>query len=430
MKFPKYKLTDKQIRGVANIVLHEQGTIAGWFAEASQIANRTDIRGDEHATAANLVKVLTSGWYAKGSARFNAGTTNPLVIWIVKKVFCEGLRTLPRYIDEHDCMSDLSTVKTGSTSVKADKSKWKRHKTVIKNKMGSTYTFYDFPGGYNTGVDPFGYTRQAYRDKWGDECYTVLDAMAPADWLKEIAFGEVGYLEKRSNSNLDSKTANAGSNNYTKYGKWMGMNGTYWCASFLSWLFYTAFGNTAGRQLLCGAYSAACETIRQNFIKKKRYHTSSPKAGDVIFFSGTRHSGANHIGFVYKVNGGKVYTVEGNTSGASSVIDNGGGVCEKSYTAGYSRILGYGRPDYSAVCGQPSVTSTASSAAVAVSYYKKYTGKSGSLVDALGDVGVRDRSMTVRKKIAAKNGISSYSGSAAQNTKLLTLLKAGKLIKP
>ena len=31
-----------------------------------------------------------------------------------------------------------------------------------------------------------------------------------------IAEAEVGYLEKNSNSNLDSKTGNAGYNNYTK----------------------------------------------------------------------------------------------------------------------------------------------------------------------------------------------------------------------
>lgn len=31
------------------------------------------------------------------------------------------------------------------------------------------------------------------------------------------ALKEVGYLEKKSNSNLDSKTANTGSANYTKY---------------------------------------------------------------------------------------------------------------------------------------------------------------------------------------------------------------------
>ena len=35
----------------------------------------------------------------------------------------------------------------------------------------------------------------------------------------EVAENELGYIEKATNSNLDSKTANAGSNNYTKYGR-------------------------------------------------------------------------------------------------------------------------------------------------------------------------------------------------------------------
>lgn len=69
-----------------------------------------------------------------------------------------------------------------------------------------------------------------------------------------------------------------------------------------------------------------------------------------------------------------------------------------------------------------------SSAAVAQSYYKKYTGKSTSLVDALGSIGV-NAYFTNRKKIAKANGITNYSGTASQNTKLLDLLKSGKLIK-
>lgn len=67
-------------------------------------------------------------------------------------------------------------------------------------------------------------------------------------------------------------------------------------------------------------------------------------------------------------------------------------------------------------------------AAATESYYKKYTGKSVSIVDALGSIGV-DASFTNRKKIAKANGISNYSGTPAQNTKLLDLLKSGKLIK-
>lgn len=62
------------------------------------------------------------------------------------------------------------------------------------------------------------------------------------------------------------------------------------------------------------------------------------------------------------------------------------------------------------------------------SYYKKYTGKSVSIVDALSAIGVNS-SYANRKKIAKANGIKLYVGSAKQNTKMLDLLKNGKLVK-
>lgn len=62
-------------------------------------------------------------------------------------------------------------------------------------------------------------------------------------------------------------------------------------------------------------------------------------------------------------------------------------------------------------------------------YFSKYSGSTGSLVDALNAVGA-DSSYAYRKRIAAVNGVSSYSGSANQNTYLLLLLKQGKLVKP
>ena len=63
-------------------------------------------------------------------------------------------------------------------------------------------------------------------------------------------------------------------------------------------------------------------------------------------------------------------------------------------------------------------------------YYPRYTGATNtSIVSGLAGVGERDTSFAHRKKIAAANGISNYSGTAAQNLKLLALLKQGKLIK-
>ena len=62
-------------------------------------------------------------------------------------------------------------------------------------------------------------------------------------------------------------------------------------------------------------------------------------------------------------------------------------------------------------------------------YFAKYTGKSGSIVDALTSI-KENCTYSYRKKIAEANGIVGYMGSAAQNTKMVNLLKAGKLIKP
>jgi cell wall-associated NlpC family hydrolase len=76
------------------------------------------------------------------------------------------------------------------------------------------------------------------------------------------------------------------------------------------------------------------------------------------------------------------------------------------------------------VSGNPR-TSTASKTA----YYAKYTGASTSLVEALSSLGVKDTTREHRAKIAKANGMSEYSGTAAQNAKLLSLLKKGKLIK-
>jgi cell wall-associated NlpC family hydrolase len=62
-------------------------------------------------------------------------------------------------------------------------------------------------------------------------------------------------------------------------------------------------------------------------------------------------------------------------------------------------------------------------------YYPKYTGASSSIVDALKAVGETDTTKAHRTKIATANGVTGYTGAAAQNAKLLKLLKAGELVK-
>lgn len=66
-------------------------------------------------------------------------------------------------------------------------------------------------------------------------------------------------------------------------------------------------------------------------------------------------------------------------------------------------------------------------------YYDKYTGR-GNLIVGLKESGCKDTSLQFRAKIAIKNGIvskeSEYKGTLAQNTKMTSLLRTGKLIKP
>ena len=61
-------------------------------------------------------------------------------------------------------------------------------------------------------------------------------------------------------------------------------------------------------------------------------------------------------------------------------------------------------------------------------YYPRYKGKSSSIADALKSLSINP-SKSNRKRIATLNGVKNYTGTATQNTKLLNLLKRGKLIK-
>ena len=162
--------------------------------------------------------------------------------------------------------------------------------------------------------------------------------------IVSIAENEVGYLEKASNSLLDDKTANAGKNNWTKYGRWYGQyNGYAWCAMFVSWC-----ADQAGVKTDVIPKFHSC-TAGKNWFKRngcwKARSGYTPEPGDIIFF-GSSSSKAEHVGIVREVKNSRVYTVEGNTSGGSTVIVNGGGVAAKNYSLSESKILGYGCPNY------------------------------------------------------------------------------------
>lgn len=172
----------------------------------------------------------------------------------------------------------------------------------------------------------------------------------------KFAEDEVGYKEKKNNSNLDDKNANAGSANYTKYARDLDAidnfyngkkQGFPWCDVFVDWLFVQAFGVDEAKRLLHQpdkSYGAGVDWSARYFKENNKLY-KEPEIGDQIFFLDSSGD-PGHTGIVCGVDEYKVYTIEGNTSPASGVVDNGGMVCKKEYKLDYKNIYGYGRPDY------------------------------------------------------------------------------------
>lgn len=172
-----------------------------------------------------------------------------------------------------------------------------------------------------------------------------------------IAEEEIGYLEKKSNSQLDDKTANAGSANYTKY--WRDIKPSYqaqpWCAAFISWCFMKAFGLETAKKMLKHWPYVYCPTLGNLFTKN-----TNPTVGDIVIFK--NNETFTHTGLVTKVSGDKFWTIEGNTSGASGIVANGGGVCSKYYYNSKLPGTKFCTPDYSIAAAKTKISTNASTA--------------------------------------------------------------------
>ena len=225
--------------------------------------------------------------------------------------------------------------------------------TTVKAASDAVLTGYERPADQGDSVKE---KRAAYGQKYFDKYVTTkpvqTDTGCSAAKVIAVAVEQIGYKEKKSNSQLDDKTANAGSANYTKYArdfdqkypKWYNgkKNGFAWCDMFVDWCFLTAFGYAKALALLCQperSAGAGCTYSLRYFKNKGQFHTKDPQPGDQIFF-GTSLDNSTHTGIVESVDKKQVHTIEGNTSDQ---------VARRNYSLTNSRILGYGRPAYDAV---------------------------------------------------------------------------------
>lgn len=180
---------------------------------------------------------------------------------------------------------------------------------------------------------------------------TIFEARAR---VLDIARGELGYYEKASNSQLDDKTANKGSNNYTKYARDLDSLGYYngrkqgheWCDVWYDWLFVQAFGYPLGREMLYQPpkSTGAGTGYSAGFYKSHNAWYNSPEKGDQVFFK-TKAGEICHTGIVEYVGDTWIQTIEGNANNM---------VGRHVYNKTDRSIAGYGRPNWALVANEPS----------------------------------------------------------------------------
>lgn len=155
-----------------------------------------------------------------------------------------------------------------------------------------------------------------------------------------IAMTQLGYHEGNSTADFGG-TNTSGSGNYTEYNYAFGKIGnTYsyaWCAAFVSFCLEQtdSVGAAGGLFASCTLWVERLQSLGQY---RKRTTGYTPKTGDLIFFrsAGTTRA-SDHVGLVRYIAGGRVYTVEGNSSNSVTLHD---------YALTDTYIVGYGLPEY------------------------------------------------------------------------------------
>ena len=117
-----------------------------------------------------------------------------------------------------------------------------------------------------------------------------------------------------------------------KFWSWYGFDSRVeWCACFVSWCAdqsgLIASGNVPKFSL--------CRDGVSWFQGKNKWQSggTTPTAGMIIFFDWDHDGTSDHVGIVEKYEGGRVYTIEGNSSDQ---------VRQRNYAVDYASIIGYG----------------------------------------------------------------------------------------
>jgi len=195
------------------------------------MAGLTNFEATQRLLCGNITAYTPSGKsYFKREGRYGRSPKVGALIYFWKSdrgdVGHVGIVASVRYVN------GMFTIETIEGNTNADPYNRDGGKVALK-----TYEFLPSQVGGGNRIDGFGYPLYE-----AETC--------SAEQLIDVARTQIGYTEKRSakEPELYDFTANAGTSNYTKYGKFygeaVGQLSTYingqWCAMFCSWCAYTA----------------------------------------------------------------------------------------------------------------------------------------------------------------------------------------------
>ena len=176
-----------------------------------------------------------------------------------------------------------------------------------------------------------------------------------ADVLRELKHyvDNGGYYEKKDGTakyltdSVENFPLNAGSANYTYFGKLCGFNPGAWCAMFISTGVYKATGGKdAAKKALWGVWPyTACNQLWEAAPSNKKFWSDyqrftlgkgdrtgyTPHKGDVVVFTDNTVV-RSHTGILYDVDDKYIYTYEGNSGNMAR---------KRSYDRKSSYIYGY-----------------------------------------------------------------------------------------
>ena len=228
--FPKYKLTQDQLRNIAIVCKSEDSSLAGAKAVACVFANRwetrnmlkkdyknicqyiisSDLRSDikhifSNTSGSGILSRIASE--VKSTAKAINVDTN--LLNGIKDVLVNGKRTMPLFIDEFNSFDEIRSIKNGQKVEKSvkDRSSYVQDKTIITNNKGTNYRFWSFP---SAGSGPFGYTNDGLRQEWDQYINTSGTpgggggsggGIPGVDWTKLNPY--IVYLDRSSATKLN-----------------------------------------------------------------------------------------------------------------------------------------------------------------------------------------------------------------------------------